>query len=43
MTTLRRMTCNDLFHFNDVNLDVLTETYHMPFYQQYLSTWPEYW
>ena len=43
MTSLRRMTCNDLFTFNEVNLDVLTETYHMPFYQQYLATWPEYW
>lgn len=26
MTTLRRFTCNDLFTFNAVNLDKLTET-----------------
>jgi N-terminal acetyltransferase B complex catalytic subunit len=32
---------NDLFHFNNVNLDVLTETYNMPFYLQYMSTSPE--
>ena len=42
MTSLRGMTCADLFAFNEVNLDALTETYHMPFYQQYLATWPEY-
>jgi len=32
---------NDLFKFNNVNLDVLTETYNMPFYLQYMSRWPE--
>jgi N-terminal acetyltransferase B complex catalytic subunit len=32
---------NELFHFNNVNLDVLTETYNMPFYLQYMSTSPE--
>lgn len=32
---------NDLFRFNNVNLDVLTETYNMPFYLQYMSQWPE--
>ena len=26
MTTIRRFTCDDLFTFNDVNMDVLTET-----------------
>lgn len=26
MTTLRRMTTDDLFKFNNINLDVLTET-----------------
>lgn len=31
----------DLFKFNNINLDVLTETYNMPFYLQYLSNWPE--
>ena len=34
--------CRDLLSFNGVNLDVLTETYNMPFYQTYLARWPEY-
>ncbi|KAK3287429.1 N(alpha)-acetyltransferase 20, NatB catalytic subunit [Cymbomonas tetramitiformis] len=42
MTTIRRFTCDDLFTFNNVNLDVLTETYNMHFYLQYLAKWPEY-
>mmetsp|Transcript_16453 Transcript_16453/g.28198 ORF Transcript_16453/g.28198 Transcript_16453/m.28198 type:complete len:175 (+) Transcript_16453:207-731(+) len=42
MTSLRRFTCNDLLTFNNVNLDILTETYQLPFYMQYLATWPEY-
>lgn len=39
---MRRFTCDDLLRFNNVNLDVLTETYNLGFYLQYLSTWPEY-
>ena len=42
MTTTRRLTCEDLLRFNNVNLDVLTETYHPPFYLEYLAKWPEY-
>ncbi|KAG1666486.1 hypothetical protein FOA52_004868 [Chlamydomonas sp. UWO 241] len=42
MTTLRRFTCDDLFGYNNVNLDILTETYHLPFYLTYLARWPEY-
>jgi len=42
MTSYRRFTCDDLLRFNRVNLDVLTETYHLPFYWQYLARWPEY-
>ena len=42
MTSIRRFTCDDLFTFNNVNLDTFTETYNLPFYQQYLATWPEY-
>uniref|UniRef100_A0A6U4ABV9 N-acetyltransferase domain-containing protein n=1 Tax=Ditylum brightwellii TaxID=49249 RepID=A0A6U4ABV9_9STRA len=41
MTTIRRFEMNDLFKFNNINLDVLTETYNMPFYLQYMSQWPE--
>lgn len=42
MTTIRPFTCDDLFRFNNVNLDPLTETYGLPFYMQYLAHWPEY-
>jgi len=42
MTTLRRFELCDLFRFNNINLDVLTETYNMPFYLSYLANWPEY-
>ena len=41
MTTLRQFTMNDLLKFNNVNLDVLTETYNMAFYMSYMSRWPE--
>ena len=34
--------CGDLLDFNGVNLDALTETYNMPFYQTYLARWPEF-
>ncbi|EDV20306.1 N-alpha-acetyltransferase 20 [Trichoplax sp. H2] len=42
MASLRPFTCNDLFKFNSVNLDSLTETYSISFYLQYLARWPEY-
>ena len=42
MTTLRPFVCNDMFKFNNVNLDPLTETYGLSFYMQYLAHWPEY-
>ncbi|EDW56182.1 GM22725 [Drosophila sechellia] len=32
MTTLRPFTCDDLFKFNNVNFDPLTETYGLSFY-----------
>ncbi|KAL3771501.1 hypothetical protein ACHAWO_000622 [Cyclotella atomus] len=41
MTSTRPFQMNDLLRFNNVNLDVLTETYNMPFYLQYMSTGPE--
>ena len=40
MTTLRPFQAEDLFKFNHINLDPLTETYQNSFYMQYLSTWP---
>jgi len=42
MTTIRPFKCDDLFKFNLVNLDPLTETYGLSFYMQYLAHWPEY-
>jgi len=42
MTTLRPFRVDDLFAFNNVNLDPLTETYNQPFYLTYLVKWPEY-
>jgi len=42
MTTLREFHCDDLFRFNHVNLDPLTETYGLNFYMTYLAHWPEY-
>mmetsp|Transcript_11473 Transcript_11473/g.21866 ORF Transcript_11473/g.21866 Transcript_11473/m.21866 type:complete len:176 (+) Transcript_11473:13-540(+) len=41
MTTLRQFCLNDLLRFNNINLDVLTETYNGAFYMSYLSKWPE--
>ena len=40
MTTLRAFRADDLFRFNHINLDPLTETYNIPFYLSYLCTWP---
>lgn len=34
MTTLRQFTCDDLFRFNGINLDPLTEMYGLSFYLQ---------
>lgn len=42
MSITRRFTALDLFHFNEVNLDPLTETYQNYFYFQYQTQWPEY-
>eukprot|EP01038_Epipyxis_sp_PR26KG_P006218 gene6218-8570_t len=40
MTTMRPFLAEDLFKFNHINLDPLTETYTVQFYTQYLATWP---
>ncbi|KAL1918472.1 uncharacterized protein VTP21DRAFT_3132 [Calcarisporiella thermophila] len=41
MSCLRRFKATDLFRFNNINLDVLTETYNISFYLQYLARWPD--
>jgi N-terminal acetyltransferase B complex catalytic subunit len=42
MTTIRRFNTDDMFKFNSINLDHLTETYNLNFYLQYLAQWPDY-
>src|SRR5271170_4580839 len=41
MSELRRFRAQDLFSFNPVNLDRLTETYNLSFYLSYMATWPD--
>ena len=36
------MNMFDLLKFNNVNLDMLTETFFTNFYGKYYSKWPEY-
>lgn len=42
MTTIRPFSIYDIFKFNNVNLDILTETYHTDFYGKYIAKWGEY-
>jgi N-terminal acetyltransferase B complex catalytic subunit len=41
MSQLRRFRAMDLFQFNSINLDHLTETYNLSFYLSYMATWPD--
>eukprot|EP00918_Siedleckia_nematoides_P030398 GHVU01065770.1.p1 GENE.GHVU01065770.1~~GHVU01065770.1.p1 ORF type:complete len:206 (-),score=10.23 GHVU01065770.1:316-843(-) len=41
VTAYRNMTVFDLFRMNMVNLDAMTENFHVNFYTQYLATWPD--
>ncbi|KAJ7355817.1 N-acetyltransferase [Mycena olivaceomarginata] len=41
MSVLRPFSASDMFKFNNINLDVWTETYGLSFYLNYLSTWPD--
>jgi N-terminal acetyltransferase B complex catalytic subunit len=41
MSELRRFRATDLFSFNPINLDRLTETYNLSFYLSYMATWPD--
>ncbi|KAF8844551.1 acyl-CoA N-acyltransferase [Paxillus ammoniavirescens] len=41
MSVLRPFTATDMFRFNNINLDVWTETYGISFYLNYLSRWPD--
>ena len=42
MATIRAMNMFDLLKYNNINLDLLTETFYTSFYGKYFSTWPEY-
>jgi N-terminal acetyltransferase B complex catalytic subunit len=42
MATLRRFSLFDMLEYNNINLDILTETFNTYFYAQYLIKWPEY-
>jgi len=42
MATIRPMNMFDLLKFNNINLDLLTETFYTNFYGTYLSKWSEY-
>ena len=42
MSNFDRFSALDLFKFNSVNLDPLTETYNISFYLSYLAQWPDY-
>ena len=37
MATIRSMDMFDLLKFNNVNMDLLTETFHTSFYGKYLN------
>ncbi|KAH8074801.1 N-acetyltransferase [Cristinia sonorae] len=41
MSVLRPFRATDLFKFNNINLDIWTETYGISFYLSYLSRWPD--
>ena len=42
MATIRPFDMFDCLKFNNVNLDLLTETFYTSFYAKYLSQWGEY-
>ncbi|KAG6918834.1 hypothetical protein DXG01_011239 [Tephrocybe rancida] len=41
MSVLRPFKASDMFKFNNINLDIWTETYGIGFYLNYLSRWPD--
>lgn len=42
MSSLRPFAIYDMLKFNNVNLDILTETYSTNFYGKYIAVWNEY-
>ncbi|KAI6028591.1 hypothetical protein F5J12DRAFT_806376 [Pisolithus orientalis] len=41
MSVLRAFSAMDMFKFNNINLDIWTETYGINFYLDYLARWPD--
>ncbi|KAI0080918.1 N-acetyltransferase [Panus rudis PR-1116 ss-1] len=41
MSVTRPFRATDLFKFNNINLDIWTETYGISFYLSYLARWPD--
>ncbi|EIM89744.1 N-acetyltransferase [Stereum hirsutum FP-91666 SS1] len=41
MSVLRPFRATDMFKFNNINLDLWTETYGIGFYLTYLARWPD--
>lgn len=42
MVSMKPFKADDLFKYNMVNFDPLTETYGISFYMSYMARWPEY-
>ena len=42
MTTIQPFSVLDCLEYNDINLDVLTETYGIAFYGRYIAKWPDF-
>jgi N-terminal acetyltransferase B complex catalytic subunit len=42
MATIRPLELFDLLKYNNINLDLLTETFYTSFYCTYLAKWSEY-
>ena len=42
MSTIREFSLYDMLKFNNVNLDILTETYTTNFYGKYIAIWNEF-
>jgi len=42
MATIKPFSLFDMLEYNNINLDILTETFGTHFYGKYITKWPEY-
>lgn len=42
MTTIQPFSVLDCLEYNDINLDILTETFGIGFYGKYIAKWPDF-